>query len=69
MHGFASAVQKSAGQIIMSFLVKHETFSNFLSPVPLELPRWQNFMSLVTMIMGVLVVDVWCAGGGGGPAQ
>ena len=66
LHGFASAVQKSAGTILMSFLVKHETFSNFLSPVPLELPRWQNFMSLVTMIMSVLVVDVWCGGPGSG---
>ena len=60
LHGLASALQKSTGQILMSFLVKHETFSNFLSPVPLELPRWQNFMALVTMIMSVLVVDVWC---------
>ena len=25
----------------------------------LELPRWQNFMALVTTIMSVLVVDVW----------
>ena len=31
--------------------------SNFLSPVALELPRWQQFMVLMTMIMGVLVVD------------
>ena len=33
------------------------TRSNFLSPVALELPRWQQFMVLVTMFMGVLVVD------------
>ena len=59
LHGIGTAVQKASGDVVMSLLVKHETFSNFLSPVPLELPRWQNFMSLVTMIMSVLVVDVW----------
>ena len=30
----------------MSLLTKHETFSNFTSPVPLELMRWQQFTLL-----------------------
>ena len=59
LHGFGSAVQKAAGDTVLSLLVKHETLSTFLSPVALQLPRWQSFMALVTMIMSVLVVDVW----------
>ena len=43
-------------------LTKHETFSNFLSPIALELPRWQSFLVLVTMAMSLLIVDVWCGG-------
>jgi len=43
-HGFYSVLQRSVGEIVISLLVKHETFSNFFSPVPLELPRWKNFM-------------------------
>ena len=34
----------------------------------LELPRWQNVMVLVTMIMSVLIVDVWCGQPCPGPA-
>ena len=54
-------LQHAAGEVALSVLVKHETFSNFLSPIALELPRWQSFLCLVTMVMSLLVVDVWRA--------
>ena len=59
LHGFLSAAQRAVGSCYLTILTKHETFSNFLSPVPLELPRWQSFMVLVTMVLSVLVTDVW----------
>ena len=59
LHGIFSALQRAAGEVCLSFLVKHETASVFLSPVALELPRWQAFMCLVTMLVSLLVTDIW----------
>lgn len=59
LHHVGTQMQRSMGEIVRSVLVRHETFGTFLSPVSEGMPRWQKFMLLFTMIMSVLVVDVW----------
>ena len=47
--------------VARSALVKHETFSIFLAPVPEGMRRWQKVFMVTTLIFAFLTVDVWRA--------
>lgn len=48
----------SPGEIVRSALVSHETFGAILAPISIK-PRWQRWFLLATVVLAVLVVDVW----------
>lgn len=55
-------LQKSAGQVVLAALVKHETVGAFAATMSVGMPRWQVVFMIFTAVFSILVVG---ARGGG----
>jgi hypothetical protein len=57
----ASLLQRCSGAITFALVSKHATLSIFLAPFLDAIQRWQSFVALISGILAVLVVNIWCA--------
>jgi hypothetical protein len=57
----ASLLQRCSGAITFAVVSKHATLSIFLAPFLDAIQRWQSFVALISGILAVLVVNIWCA--------
>jgi hypothetical protein len=55
-----TVLQRTAGEVVRAVLTTHQTFSIFLCPYLDALRRWQGFMALISGILAVLLVNIWC---------
>jgi hypothetical protein len=56
----AQLAVRSVGGIMTSLLTEHETFSIFLAPGIDYIHRWQKIMILITCVIALLTVEIWC---------
>jgi hypothetical protein len=52
-------LQRIGGDVAKALQTKHETFATFLAPPVGGLTRWQQWMLMLTAIIGGLTVEVW----------
>jgi hypothetical protein len=57
----ASLLQRCSGAIAFAVFSKHGTLAIFFAPFLDAIQRWQSFVALVSGILAVLVVNIWCA--------
>jgi hypothetical protein len=55
----ASQLQRIGGDVAKALQTKHETFATFLAPPVGGLTRWQQWMLMLTAIIGGLTVEIW----------
>lgn len=51
----------TAGSVGKALQTGHHTFSTFTKPACTGLRRWQQWMVVVTLLVGGLTVDIWRA--------